>query len=150
MLAKNNIKSLLKPRQPNSCKNDYGHALIIAGNQGKIGSAVIATRACLRSGIGLLTVNIPKNERFILQTSIPEAMLIFRENRNIDYNFFDAIGIGPGIGVNVTSKKLLLEILRNFSKPLLLDADAVNIISENKKLIKIIPQKTILTPHSKE
>ena len=142
--------TLIKPRQPNSSKGDYGHALIVAGNQGKIGSAIIACRACLRSGIGLLTVNIPKEERFILQISTPEAMLIFRENTSIEYNSFDAIGIGPAIGVNIVSKKILTEILVNYTKPLLLDADALNIISENKNLIEKIPPKTILTPHSKE
>lgn len=150
MLTKNNIQTLLKPRQPNSSKGDYGHALLVAGNLGKMGAAIIASKACLRSGIGLLTVNIPKEERFILQTSIPEAMLAFREDVGSDYGFFDAIGIGPGIGTSITSKEIIAEILVNNTKPLLLDADALNVISENKYLIEKIPRQTILTPHSKE
>ncbi len=145
-----NIKSLIKQRQPNSGKGDHGHALIIAGDQGKMGAAVIASRACLRSGIGLLTVNIPKEERSILQTSIPEAMLVFREEIYTNCNFFDAIGIGPGIGLGDTSKEILNKILTDCTKPLLLDADALNILSENKSLIEKIPPKTIFTPHSKE
>ena len=150
ILTKKYVQSLIKLRQSNSNKSNYGHALIVAGNTGKMGSAVIASRACLRSGVGLLTVKIPQEERFILQTSIPEAMLIFREDAKTDYNFFAAIGIGPGIGVNLISKQELSEILVNSKKPLLLDADALNIISQNIDLIEKIPKKTIITPHSKE
>jgi hydroxyethylthiazole kinase-like uncharacterized protein yjeF len=150
MLTKTYIQSLIKQRPKDSSKGDYGHALIIAGNQAAMGSAVIASRACFRSGVGLLTLKIPKEERFILQTSIPEAMLIFGEEVKTDYNFFNAIGIGPGIGVNPASKEVLSEILINGKKPLLLDADALNIISKNNDLIHKIPHNTILTPHSKE
>jgi hydroxyethylthiazole kinase-like uncharacterized protein yjeF len=150
ILTIKHIQSFIKQRKANSSKNDYGHALIVSGNQGKMGSAVIASRACFRSGLGLLTVKIPIEERYILQTMIPEAMLIFRENTFSDYNFFDAIGIGPGIGVDLSSKEILIEILSNYSKPLLLDADALNIIANHKELIKKIPINTILTPHQKE
>ena len=72
------IQSIYTPRKPDTHKGDYGHALLIAGNEGKMGAAVIAARACLRSGVGLLTVNVPQEERFILQTAIPEAMLMMR------------------------------------------------------------------------
>jgi hydroxyethylthiazole kinase-like uncharacterized protein yjeF len=150
MLTKENIQSLIKQRPSDSSKGDYGHALIVAGNLGKMGSAVISARACFRSGVGLLTIKIPKEERFILQTSIPEAMLIFEEDAHIDYNFFNAIGIGPGIGFGAQSKEVLSEILKICTVPLLLDADALNILSKNTDLIHKIPPKTILTPHSKE
>lgn len=150
MLTKEYIQSLIKQRPTDSSKGDYGHALIIAGNLGKMGSAVISARACFRSGVGLLTVKIPKEERFILQTTIQEAMLILEEDAHIDYNFFDAIGIGPGIGIGTESKEVLSEILKICTVPLLLDADALNILSKNTDLINKIPPKTILTPHSKE
>lgn len=150
MLTKDNIQTLIKQRPSDSSKGDYGHALIVAGNIGKMGSAVISARACFRSGVGLLTIKIPKEERFILQTSIPEAMLIFEKDAHVDYNFFDAIGIGPGIGIGTESKEVLSEILKICTVPLLLDADALNIISKNTDLINKIPPKTILTPHSKE
>jgi hydroxyethylthiazole kinase-like uncharacterized protein yjeF len=150
MLTKENIQSLIKQRPTDSSKGDYGHALIIAGNLGKMGSAVISARACFRSGVGLLTVKIPKEERFILQTTIQEAMLILEEDAHIDYNFFDAIGIGPGIGIGTESKEVLSEILKICTVPLLLDADALNILSKNTDLINKIPPKTILKPHSKE
>lgn len=150
MLIKEYIQSLIKQRPSDSNKGDYGHALIVAGHRGTLGSAIIASRACFRSGVGLLTVKIPKEERFILQISIPEAMLIFEEDAPIDFNFFDAIGIGPGIGICTETKEVLSEILINCTKPLLLDADALNILSKNTDLIHKIPPKTILTPHSKE
>ena len=150
IITKEYIQSLIKQRQADSNKGDYGHALIVAGNLGKMGSAVISARSCFRSGVGLLTVKIPKEERFILQTCIPEAMLIFEEDAHVDYNYFDAIGIGPGIGIGTESKEVLSEILKICTVPLLLDADALNILSKNTDLIHKIPTNTILTPHSKE
>lgn len=148
-LTKQHITSLLKPREADSHKGTYGHALLIAGNTFKMGAAVIAARACLRSGVGLLTVNIPKEERFILQTAIPEAMLSARED-NITVNEFSSVGIGPGIGTTKNEKDLLQQIITTCNKPLLLDADALNIIAENKSLLKKLESNTILTPHPKE
>lgn len=149
-LTKTLVKSLLNPRQADSHKGNYGHALLIAGSLGKMGAAVISARACLRSGVGLLTVNVPQEERLILQTTIPEAMLVMRESPKIDLTNFSALGIGPGIGITKSSVALLLQILTQFTKPILLDADALNIISGNKKLFNNIPKVTILTPHPKE
>lgn len=149
-LTKQNIKLLIKPREPSSHKGNHGHALIIAGNKGRMGAAVIAAKACLRAGVGLLTVNVPQDERVILQTSVPEAMLLMRENANSNLNDFSAIGIGPGMGVNKQSEKILTNLINICSQPLLLDADALNIIAANKKLLSKIPKETIITPHAKE
>src|ERR1035437_3773338 len=106
-LTKSNIKALLKPREASSHKGNYGHALIIAGNKEKMGAAVIAAKACVRSGSGLLTVNVPQEERFILQTTVPEAMLVMRESKAYALSNYTAIGIGPGIGTGKDSKKIL-------------------------------------------
>jgi hydroxyethylthiazole kinase-like uncharacterized protein yjeF len=144
------IKSILKPRIKNSHKGTFGHALVIAGNLGKMGAAIIASRACLRSGVGLVTVNVPIDERIILQSAVPEAMLIFREKKEIDFSNFSTVAIGPGIGLDKKSAELLTRILAEFSGSILLDADALNIISANKKLLDIIPKNTIITPHPKE
>ena len=147
------IATLLKPRLPDSHKGTYGHALLIAGNEGKMGAAVIAARACLRSGVGLLTVNVPKAERFILQTTIPEAMLVSRERFDSEVDNFSAIGIGPGLGTDKSSVHLLEKIFKNLKKhpkPLILDADALNIIATNEDLFLDIPKESILTPHPKE
>lgn len=148
-LTKNIIQQLLKPREANSHKGTYGHALIIAGNTFKMGAAVIAARACLRSGVGLLTVNIPKEERAIIQTAIPEAMLSAREEE-INCNDFSAIAIGPGIGTNKNETELVHQVISICNKPLLLDADALNILAADKCLLSLLKPNTILTPHPKE
>ncbi len=147
------IATFLKSRLPDAHKGNFGHAFIVAGNAGKMGAAVIAARACLRSGVGLLTVDVPKKERFILQTAIPEAMIAVREDFDGALQFFSAIAIGPGLGIDLSAILLLekiLEFLEKQPKPLLLDADALNMMSENKNLFNKIPPGTILTPHPKE
>jgi hydroxyethylthiazole kinase-like uncharacterized protein yjeF len=148
--SKNIVSSLLNPRAANTHKGSYGHCLIIAGSIGKMGAAVIAAKACLRSGVGLLTVNIPQKERTILQVAIPEAMLIMREDKALDMAAFSAIAIGPGIGITPSNKKLLAQIIIKTTQPLLLDADALNIIASNKKLLSLLKNGTIITPHPKE
>jgi hydroxyethylthiazole kinase-like uncharacterized protein yjeF len=143
------IKPLLKQRDPSANKGDYGHSLLIAGGIGKMGAAVIAARACLRSGTGLLTVCVPRSERAILQSAIPEAMLGFREDIT-DFTSISAIGVGPGIGVGKDSKKILRNLLKHFKGPVLLDADALNVLAANSKLFKKLPKGTVITPHPKE
>jgi hydroxyethylthiazole kinase-like uncharacterized protein yjeF len=149
-LTHESIKALIEPRKTDAHKGDFGHALLIAGNLGRVGSAVIAARACLRSGVGLLTVSVPQEERIILQIAIPEAMLIMRDHIYDELNNYSALGMGCGIGTSDNAKELLINVLSKINKPLLLDADALNIISENKDLLNQIPQKTIITPHPKE
>lgn len=148
-LTKEYVKTLLKPRDPTANKGDFGHSLIVAGNIGKMGAAVIAAKGCLRSGTGLLTVNVPKAERAILQVAIPEAMLSFR-NGKFEGSKISAIGIGSGMGVGKESKKKLCEILEDFKGPMLLDADALNILGANKKLFKKLRKGMVITPHPKE
>ena len=144
------IKSILKKRLPDSHKGTYGHALLIAGNLGKMGAAVIAAKACVRSGVGLVSVNIPFMEQSTIQISVPEAMLNFREGFIDNYESFSAIGIGPGIGKNSLEKKVLKEIIKYSGKPIVLDADALNIIADAKKMLNKIPANSIITPHPKE
>jgi NAD(P)H-hydrate epimerase len=119
-LTKNIASSLLKPRAANTHKGSFGHSLIIAGSKGKIGAAVIAANACLRSGTGLLTVNVPQKERAILQNPIPEAMLVMREDKVLNIDKFSAIAIGPGIGITISNKSLLSQIIIKATQPLLL------------------------------
>ncbi len=149
-LTKNIVSSLFKPRAANTHKGSFGHSLIIAGSKGKMGAAVITAKACLRSGTGLLTVNVPQKERIILQTTIPEAMLVMREDRELDIAKFNAIAIGPGIGITPNNKSLLSQIIIKSTQPILLDADALNIIALNKKLLTLLKEGTIITPHPKE
>jgi hydroxyethylthiazole kinase-like uncharacterized protein yjeF len=149
-LTQHIVKELINPREASSHKGTYGHALLVVGNIGRMGASVIASRACLRSGTGLLTVNVPESERVILQTSIPEAMLIFRDTLDHDLSVFSALGIGCGIGTEQESVDLLTHFLHHFKKPMLLDADALNIISADKLLLRKIPHHSIITPHPKE
>lgn len=143
------IAALIKPRQPDSNKGTYGHALIIAGSKGKMGAAVIAAKACLRSGVGLLTVQIPFTERVILQTALPEAMLLSDKDK-IDWEKFAVIGIGPAMGTSAISLIVLKNVLQNYTAPLLIDADAITLLSKNKNLWKKIPAGSVLTPHPLE
>lgn len=144
------VKSLLKKRKDFSDKGDYGHALIFAGQKGYMGAALISTKACLRSGVGLVTVCVPAEERSFLQTSVPEAMVEFRDHTNNDMTKYSAVGMGPGLGVKKASKKMLYRVLSVCETALLLDADALNIIAANQKLWEKIPPNTIITPHERE
>ena len=149
-LEKKTIQALLKPRAAASHKGDHGHALLIAGSKGKMGACVISARACLRSGVGLLSVDIPEEERFILQTVIPEAMVMLRDKEKMNVNSFAAIGIGPGLGVSKASIKLVKSVLSNCNQPIVWDADALNILAAEKPLLKKLKKNSILTPHPKE
>lgn len=147
-LNKSNLSSKLKRRKPDSHKGTYGHALIVAGNTGKMGAALIASKACMRSGVGLITANVPEDERQIIQIGLPEAMVAIRQNKLIHLELFQAIGIGPGLGIDKKSEKLVKSALSN-DIPLVLDADALNIISKNN-WINLMPKNSIITPHPKE
>ena len=143
------MKALINPRAASSHKGNYGHALIIAGSRGKMGACVIASHACFRTGVGLLSVNVPADERMILQTSIPEAMVVMRED-GTNPNNFSAVGIGSGLGISKASEKLLKQVIDNLHTPLLLDADALNMIASKNALLEKLPKAAILTPHPKE
>ena len=149
------IKPLLHKRGKHSHKGTYGHALLIAGSTGKTGAAMLASESCLRSGVGLLTTHLPKSATLPLQVYLPEAMISIDESDNCfsqlpDLQPFNAIGVGPGLGnaqETVTALKLLIQ---NATVPMVLDADALNIIAENKTWLSFLPERTIITPHPKE
>lgn len=148
-ITKKHIRTLIPERKNDSHKGTYGHSLLVAGNTGTMGAAVIAAKACLRAGTGLLTVNVPEKERAILQTSVPEAIVSLRE-KHPDLEKFSAIGIGPGLGTGSPQKALIKSILKHSHCPLVLDADALNIIAGDNSLWKAVPPSTIITPHPKE
>ncbi|MBN2668462.1 MAG: NAD(P)H-hydrate dehydratase [Bacteroidales bacterium] len=141
-------------RKSFSHKGTYGHALIYAGSEGKMGASILATEACLRSGIGLTTALLSVSNNFIMQTALPEAMtFIFNEEDQIqipDLSVFSTIGLGPGIGKTTIALELLTKLLEDFSQPMVFDADAINLIAEHPKLLKKIPKHSIFTPHPKE
>ena len=145
----NTIQSVYKKRLPNSHKGNHGHALIIAGSTTKIGAAIICSKACLRTGVGLLSVSIPKKEKNSIFISIPEAMVELR-TKKLEYSKFNAIAIGPGIGISSKSETLLENLINSYSNPIVIDADAITILSNNAFLLTKIPNNSIFTPHIKE
>ncbi|TXF89708.1 NAD(P)H-hydrate dehydratase [Neolewinella aurantiaca] len=149
------MKSLLRTRRPNDHKGTFGHALMIAGSYGKMGAAIIAGRGVLQAGAGLLTYHTARCGYEILQISLPEAMVITDEHeehiRKIgDLSAYKTIGIGPGIGQAATTATALSDVLRRFDQPMVIDADALNILSNNSQWLELIPAGSILTPHPKE
>jgi NAD(P)H-hydrate epimerase len=149
------VMDLLKKRSKFSHKGSFGHALLIAGSEGKSGAAILAARACLRSGAGLLHVHLPGSAALPMQSSLPEAMLSFDPSSSHlskipDLSGYNAIGIGPGIGTHDETIKAMKFLIQEVKFPMVLDADALNILSENKTWLAFLPAGSILTPHPKE
>jgi ADP-dependent NAD(P)H-hydrate dehydratase / NAD(P)H-hydrate epimerase len=148
-------RRILKPRKKFDHKGVFGHALVVAGSYGKMGAAVLASKATLRSGAGLVTTHIPKCGYEIIQTSLPDAMVSIDTNENFftgiaDPEKFNAIGIGPGLGQDPATVKALAALLKKFRKPVVIDADALNMVAAHQELLEYIPENSILTPHPKE
>jgi hydroxyethylthiazole kinase-like uncharacterized protein yjeF len=144
-----------KKRHKFSHKGTFGHALLLAGGYGKIGAALLSARSCLHSGAGLLTIHAPACGYVILQSSVPEAMVSVDRNEKVISQLpalspYKAIGFGPGIGQSFRTKRVLEQLLATTQVPLVLDADALNLLATNTKLLTILPKFTILTPHPKE
>ncbi|GAB4127714.1 MAG: bifunctional ADP-dependent NAD(P)H-hydrate dehydratase/NAD(P)H-hydrate epimerase [Raineya sp.] len=138
-----------------SHKGTNGHALLVAGSYGKGGASVLAAKACMKSGVGLLSVIAPKCNYTTLQTSIPEAMLLPTEEEAYITTFqfsqnFQAVGVGCGIGLHPNTQSMLKFLIQNTNKNLVLDADALNILAENPTWLAFLPPHSILTPHPKE
>lgn len=149
------VATLYKQRNKFSHKGTFGHALLIAGSYGKMGATVLATHACLRSGAGLVTAHIPACGYAIMQTTNPEAMVVVDANEQIISNTiqtesYTAIGVGPGIGKQNPTKEMLYQLLLHSICPLVIDADAINVLGDNKEWLTSLPANTILSPHPKE
>lgn len=144
------VSATLKPRENFSHKGTYGHVLMLAGNTETMGAALLAAGAALHSGAGLVTACILQSGLTALNVSLPEAMFLSRESlQKTTLNKYQAVAIGPGLGVD-TEQTQLLDYLLKQNQPLVLDADALNIIASNKHLLDKIPRKSIITPHLKE
>lgn len=148
-------KKIYEPREKFLHKGAYGHALIIAGSEGKMGAAILAVNGCMRAGAGLTTVHLPKCGCEIMQRSLPEAMVSVDSNENfisdaVQPGSCNAIGIGPGLGTEKQTVNVLKLLIQNSTAPMVIDADALNILSENKTWISFLPKGSILTPHPKE
>lgn len=149
------IKKAMKPRPRFSHKGTYGHALLLSGSYGKIGAAVMASKACLRAGAGLITAHIPSCGYNIIQTALPEAMVSVDDgDKHITSHpvleNYSAIGVGPGLGMEKETQNALKMLIQNSTIPMVIDADALNILGENKTWLSFLPPLSILTPHPKE
>ncbi len=150
------ISRMYRPRKKFSHKGTFGHALLMAGSYGKIGAAILATKACLRSGAGLTSVYVPRCGYNIMQQSAPEAMTITDSNETYltgipeDLNRFAAIGIGPGLGLQAQTGDLLPSLFETFKKPVVIDADAGNLLASEPMLFYKVPHGSVFTPHPKE
>ena len=149
-------KELLKARYKFAHKGNFGHALLITGGFGKMGASILAAKACLKSGVGLVSTHTPQSGIGYLQTAVPENMISADEDMNyfssLPENFepYNTIGIGPGLGINEKTQAALKQLLEAAKVPMVVDADALNILSQNKEWLKLIPENSILTPHPKE
>lgn len=155
MLDADFVKSLLIPRKKFDHKGTFGHGLLISGSYGKMGAAVLASKASLRSGIGLLTSHIPRLGYEIIQTAVPEAMvsidrsdIIFTEYP--DLSQYNAVAIGPGIDKKQNSFKAMINLMEEVKVPMVIDADGINIIGEHPELKEHLPMGSVFTPHMKE
>jgi NAD(P)H-hydrate epimerase len=149
------IRSLLRPLPRYSHKGTRGHAFVSAGSAGMFGAAVLAVKGALRSGAGLVTAHVPGDLAPFLATTVPDAMTMADPSRTRlstlpDLDRCDALAIGPGLGQERDSKELVGKCLMVKSIPLVLDADALNIIAADPALLRSIPAGAVLTPHPKE
>jgi len=149
------ISSIIKKRGAFAHKGTFGHGLIVAGSYGKMGAAVLSSFACLKSGVGLISAFIPSCGYGILQTAIPEVMVHCSVTESelsgeIDYAPYTSIGLGPGIGQTQQTKEMVAQLIQQATVPLVVDADALNILGQEKGLLSQLPKGSILTPHLKE
>lgn len=152
--TKESLSPLYRKYQKFDHKGNRGHLLLVAGSEGKIGASILAAKVSLFSGLGKLTVYTPKCGVQIIQTSVPEAMLEINSGKDYLSGEFNSklktIAIGPGIGNSKATASFISSVLKKCTSPLIIDADAINILSRNKKLLNYVPKNSILTPHPKE
>lgn len=155
ILQENDIRPLLKKRNDYSHKGEMGHALLIAGCYGMAGAATLAAKACLRSGVGKLTIHSPKKNYDVMQISVPEAILQldpeetrFSEPANTDD--YTALGVGPGLGLQEETAIALIAQVRRTNCPMVIDADAINLLANHRAWTQQLPKGLIFTPHPKE
>ncbi|MEP0368868.1 MAG: NAD(P)H-hydrate dehydratase [Cyclobacteriaceae bacterium] len=149
------VKEILKSRGRFTHKGDAGRLLLVSGSKGKMGAAILASRAAMRSGTGLLTVHVPACGSDIVTISVPEAMTSIDQDAetisHVDLTFQpNAIGVGPGLGTTPLAVDMMKKLLQDWDNPLVLDADALNILAKHRELLELIPAQSILTPHPGE
>ncbi len=149
------VEKMIRPRAKFEHKTDFGRILLMSGSQGKMGACILCARASIRAGAGLVTTHIPTCGYQIMQSSVPEAMTSTDFGKRYltgipELEPYDAIGIGPGIDKHIDTYEVIAQLLEKYHKPIVLDADAINIISDEQSFLKQLPEGSILTPHPGE
>lgn len=155
LISKHEVLPMYRIREKFSNKFTYGHALLIGGSYGKIGAVCLSSKAALKSGAGLVTAYVPTCGLPIVQATLPEAMVQTSTSEKVITTMvpkgqFNVIGIGVGMGTAQETSIGFASFLKSNSLPLVVDADALNCIAENKKLLEFIPEQSVFTPHKKE
>ena len=152
ILEESEVRSLIKPRKRFAHKGTFGHGLLIAGSYGMAGASILSAKACLKSGIGLLTVHVPIHNHDLLQVTVPEAIVhtdiqerYFAQPTHL--NKYSALAIGPGLGREEDTALAMMEQIQGSNLPIVLDADAINILSTHRNWLSRLPKRCILTPH---
>ena len=149
------VSQIIKKRKIFSHKGSYGHGLLLAGSRGKYGAAQLAARGALRAGLGLLTVHLPESAGAVLQVGLPESMSSMDPGKDCitelpELTKYTAIAAGPGLGTQKATQEVIRQLIEKSAVPLILDADAINILALNPAWLKLLPPETILTPHPTE
>lgn len=152
---KADIQALLMPRSPFAHKGNMGSALLVAGSYGMGGAAVLAAKACLRSGVGKVTVHVPKCNNTITQIAVPEAVVQLDAEETafaepIDTEDYDALGIGPGLGQSESTAIAMIAQVRRAQCPIVMDADAINMLANHRAWMQQMPSGIVMTPHPRE
>jgi NAD(P)H-hydrate epimerase len=154
-ITEESIRSIYVPRDKFAHKGHFGHALLVMGSFGKLGAAILATKACLRTGVGLVTVHVPSIGYEVMQIAVPEAMVSLDEDERIFTRVYDlpkysTVALGCGLSTKNKTRNALCYVLKNMDQPTVLDADALNILGQSPDWFEYIPKGSILTPHPKE
>ena len=154
LVEEQDVREFMPERPRTAHKGTFGHALLVAGSEGKAGAAVLAAHACARSGTGLITVQLPLGLQPAMNAALPEAMTLTdaldKRSSPEGTTRFSVVGIGPGIGTGDVAARMLKRMVQDASTPLVLDADALTILRENRTWLAFLPKRTVLTPHPKE
>lgn len=152
LITEKYIRSFLLTRPRFSHKGTFGHSALICGSKGMLGAAILSTKACLRSGPGLTTIFTPECGYAVLQSTCPEAMRIPTGvnylDQHLNLEFYNSVGIGPGIGQHSETMAAFLSLIEKNDLPIVLDADALNLLQEED--LHLLTEPSILTPHPKE
>ena len=155
VLEETEVRTLMIPRNEFSHKGNMGTALIVAGSYGMAGAAILATKACLRSGAGKVIVRTPRRNNDVMQISVPEAIInpdhdekYFSET--VDSDDVDAMAIGPGLRQQENTAIALISQIRRTQAPIVVDADGLNMLANHRAWLQQLPKNIIMTPHPKE